>query len=84
MKWQKRDNRDYRKKTFSELLIERIAEEPFPAGLWQRAADSLPANRRRQCIRTAIAVGIGVPVGAVLMHFILVRAMDSILIYNFA
>lgn len=70
MKWQKRDNRDYRKKPFSELLIERIAEEPFPAELWQRAADSLPANRQRQRIRMAIAVGIGVLVGMVLMYFL--------------
>lgn len=70
MEQQKGDNRDYVKKAFSELLIECMAEEPFPAELWQRAADSLPANRQRQRIRMAIAVGIGVLVGTVLMYFL--------------
>lgn len=56
---------------FSELLRQSIINQPCdPATLWGRAADSFPQNKRKQHIRIAIAVAIGVVIGAVLMHFL--------------
>jgi uncharacterized membrane-anchored protein YhcB (DUF1043 family) len=38
--------------------------------LWGRAADSFPQNKRKQRIHTAIAVVVGVVIGALTMHFL--------------
>ena len=68
---QKKTNEQNRKeKSFSEQLVESIANEPFTAEHWQRCADSFPKNKRRQRKRTTIAIAIGVVIGAVLMHFL--------------
>lgn len=55
---------------FSEQLVESIANKPFTAEHWQQCADSFPENKQRQLKQTAIAVAIGVVIGAVLMHFL--------------
>ena len=56
---------------FSEQLRQSIINQPCdPADLWGRAADSFPHNKRKQRIRTTIAVVVGVVIGAVLMHFL--------------
>ena len=56
---------------FSEQLRQSIIYQPCdPADLWGRAADSFPQNKRKQRIRIAIAVVIGVVIGALAMHFL--------------
>ena len=55
---------------FREQLRQSIINQPCDlAGLWGRAADSFPQNKRKQRIRTAIAVVVGVIIG-VTMHFL--------------
>ncbi len=67
--------------SFSEQLRQNVINQPYDlAMLWGRAADSFPQNKRKQRIRTVIAVAVGVVIGAVL---ILSRALDSIIICNF-
>ena len=71
--------------SFSEQLRQNIINQPCnPADLWGRAADSFPQNKRKQRIRTTIAVVVGGGyrcIGDAL--FILARALDSIIIRNF-
>lgn len=56
---------------FSEQLRQSIINQPFDlAALWGRAADSFPRNNRKQRIRIAIAVAVGVIIGALAMHFL--------------
>ena len=56
---------------FSEQLRQSIINQPCdPADLWGRAADSYPQNRRKQRIRIAIAVVVGILIGALVMHFL--------------
>ena len=56
---------------FSEQLRQNIINQPCDlAALWGRAADSFPQNKRKQRIRTAIAVVVGVIIGALAMHFL--------------
>ena len=56
---------------FSEQLRQSIINQPCnPADLWGRAADSFPQNKCKQRIRTAIAVAVGVIIGALVMHFL--------------
>ena len=56
---------------FSEQLRQNIINQPCDlADLWVRAADSYPQNRRKQRIRTTIAVVVGVIIGALAMHFL--------------
>ena len=56
---------------FSEQLRQSIINQPYDlASLWGRAADSFPENKRKQRIRTTIAVVIGVVIGALVMHFL--------------
>ena len=56
---------------FSEQLRQSIINQSCsPADLWGRAADSFPQNKRKQRIRIAVAVVVGVVIGAVLMHFL--------------
>ena len=57
---------------FSEQLRQSIINQPCDlATLWGRAADSFPENKRKQRIRTTIAVVVGVVIGALAMHFLL-------------
>ena len=56
---------------FSEQLRQSIINQPCdPADLWGRAADSFPQNKRKQRISTAIAVVVGVIIGALAMYFL--------------
>ena len=56
---------------FSEQLRQSIINQPYDlAALWGRAADSFPRNKRKQRIRIAFAVAIGVIIGALTMHFL--------------
>ena len=56
---------------FSEQLRQSIINQPCdPADLWGRAADSFMQNKRKQRIRIAIAVVVGVIIGALAMHFL--------------
>ncbi len=56
---------------FSEQLRQSIINQPYDlANLWGRAADSFPQNKRKQLIRIAIAVVVGVIIGALAMHFL--------------
>ena len=56
---------------FSEQLRQSIINQPYDlAVLWGRAADSFPQNKRKQLIRIAIAVVVGVVIGALAMHFL--------------
>ena len=57
--------------SLSEQLRQSIINQPYDlAALWGRAADSFPQNKRKQRIRNAIAVAIGVVIGALAMHFV--------------
>lgn len=56
---------------FSEQLRQGIINQPYDlASLWGRAADSLPQSKRKQRIHIAIAVVVGVVIGALAMHFL--------------
>lgn len=56
---------------FSEQLRQSIINQPYdPATLWGRAADSFPQNKRKQRIRIAIAVVVGVVISTLAMHFL--------------
>ena len=56
---------------FSEQLRQSIINQPCDlAALWGRAADSFPQNKRKQRIRTTIAVVVGVIIGALAMQFL--------------
>ncbi len=56
---------------FSEQLRQSIINQPNDlASLWGRAADSFPQNKRKQRIHIAIAVIVGVIIGALVMHFL--------------
>lgn len=59
-----------KEKSFSEQLVESIANEPFTTKHWQRCADSFPENKQKQRKQTAIAVAVGVIIGALAMHFL--------------
>ncbi|MBR6660976.1 MAG: hypothetical protein IKL26_03885 [Bacteroidales bacterium] len=70
---------------FSGQLRQNIINQPCDlAALWGRAADSFPQNKRKQRIRTTIAVVVGVVIGRIGdALFILARALDLIIICNF-
>ena len=56
---------------FSEQLRQSIINQPCDlVALWGCAADSFPENKRKQCIRIAIAVAVGVIIGALAIHFL--------------
>ena len=56
---------------FSEQLRQCFDDQPCDlADLWGRAADSFSQNKRRRRIRTAMAVVIGMVIGALSMHFL--------------
>ena len=56
---------------FSEQLRQSIINLPYDlASLWGRAADSFPQNKRKQRIRIAIAVVVGIIIGVLAMLFL--------------
>ena len=56
---------------FSEQLRQNIINQPYdPISLWGRAANSFPQNKHKQRIHIAIAVVVGVVIGALAMHFL--------------
>jgi hypothetical protein len=62
---------DSSEKKHSDNLIKQMMSQPCDlANLWGRAAYSFPQNKRKQHVRTTIAVAIGVIIGAVLTHFL--------------
>ena len=71
MKQMKHQKQNQEQLPFSEQLRQSIINQPYDlAELWGRAADSFPQNIRKQRIRIAIAVVIGVVIGALAMHFL--------------
>ena len=57
--------------SFSEQLTQHIASDGFSiAEMFDRASASYPRNRRKQHLRTALAVAIGFVLGALAMHFL--------------
>ncbi len=62
---------DSQEKKHSESLIQQMMSQPCDlAALWGRAADSFPQNKRKQRIRTATSVVVGIIIGALAMHFL--------------
>ena len=56
---------------FSEQLRQSIINQPYDlAYLWGHAADSFSKNKRKQHMRTTIAVVVGILIGALAMHFL--------------
>ena len=56
---------------FSEQLRQSIINQSCSlTSLFDRAADSFPQNKRIQRFRIAIAVVVGVIIGALAMHFL--------------
>lgn len=63
--------KDSQEKIHSDNLIKQMLSQPCDlAYLWGRAADSFPQNKRKQRIRIAIAVVVGVIIGVLAMHFL--------------
>ena len=63
--------KDSQEKIHSDNLIRQMMSQPCDlAALWGRAADSFPQNKRKRRICTAIAVAVGVIIGALVMHFL--------------
>ena len=66
----KRQKQSQEQLPFSEQLRQSIINQPCDlAALWGRAADSFLQNKRKQRIPLAIAVAVGVIIGALTMHF---------------
>ena len=56
---------------FSEQLRQSIINQPCDlVALWGCAADSFPENKRKQRIRIAIAVVVGIIIGVLAMLFL--------------
>ena len=67
----KRQKQSQEQLPFSEQLRQSIINQSCNlASLWGRAADSFPQNKRKQRIPLAIAVAVGVIIGALTMHFL--------------
>lgn len=63
--------KDSQEKKYSDNLIQQMMSQPCDlAALWGRAADSFPQNKRKQRFRIAIAVVVGIIIGALVMHFL--------------
>lgn len=70
MEQKKRQKKNQEQLPFSEQLRQSIINQPYdPISLWGRAADSFPQNKRKQRLRSAIAVVVGVIISALAMHF---------------
>ena len=71
MEQKKHQKQDQEQLPFSEQLRQSIINQPCdPADLWDCAADSFPQNKRKQRILIAIAVIVGVIIGALAMHYL--------------
>ena len=71
MEQKKRQKQNQEQLSFSEQLRQNIINQPCdPADLWGRAADSFTQNKRKQRIRIAVAVVVGIIIGALTMHFL--------------
>ena len=71
MEQKRRQKQSQEQLPFSEQLRQSIINQPCdPADLWDRAADSFPQNKRKQRISIAIAVVVGVVIGALVMYFL--------------
>ena len=71
MEQKKRQKQSQEQLPFNEQLRQSIMNQPCDlAALWGRAADSFMQNKRKQRIRIAIAVVVGVIIGALAMHFL--------------
>ena len=71
MEQQKHHQQNQEQLPFSEQLRQSIINQPCgPADLWGRAADSFHENKRKQRIRIAVAVVVGVVIGALAMYFL--------------
>ena len=71
MEQKNQQTKDSQEKKHSENLIRQMMSQPCDlAALWGRAADSFPQNKRTQRIRIAVAVVVGVVIGALGMHFL--------------
>ena len=67
----KRQKQSQEQLPFSEQLRQSIINQSCNlASLWGRAADSFPQNKRKQRIPLALAVAVGVIIGALTMHFL--------------
>ena len=68
---QDRQPKDSQKSRHSDNLIKQMMDQPCDlADLLGRAADSYPQNRRKQRIRIAIAVVVGIIIGVLAMLFL--------------
>ena len=66
-----RQTLDSQEKKHSDNLIQQMMSQPFDlAALWGRAADSFPENKCKRRIRIAIAIVVGIVIGALAMHFL--------------
>ena len=71
MEQKKHQKQNQEQLPFSEQLRQSIINQPCdPADLWGRASDSFPQNKRKQRIRIAVAVVVGIIIGALTMHFL--------------
>ena len=71
MEQKNQQTKDSQEKIHSDNLMMQMMDQPCDlASLWGRAADSFPQNKRKQRIRIAIAVVVGVIIGALAMHFL--------------
>ena len=71
MKQKKHPEQNQEQLSFSEQLRQSIINQPYVlAVLCGRAADSFPQNKRKQRIRTTIAVVVGVVIGALAIRFL--------------
>lgn len=71
MEQKKHQKQNQEQLPFSEQLRQSIINQPYDlAVLWGRAADSFPQNKRIQRFRIAIAVVVGIVIGALAMHFL--------------
>ena len=71
MEQKKHQKQNQEQLPFSEQLRQSIINQPYDlAVLWGRTADSFPQNKRKQRILIAIAVAVGVIIGALAMHFL--------------
>ena len=63
--------KDSQEKKYSDNLIKQMMSQPCDlAALWGRAADSFPENKCKRRFRIAIAIVVGIVIGALAMHFL--------------